>query len=231
MKIKNFISFVFLIIISGCSHPSYIGEEYLGTKYILNPLGEEKQPDTDPLIRFDAFDCTTFVETVLADGDIEKLNKIRYKDGKIDFINRNHFTELDWLHNNKNLVKNVSNQYGKTAVRHVVIDKKNWFKKVHNIKTSFKPVSVDIEYIPYSDLGKIHNEKSLVVLFISGNPKFYDKIGTDLAVVHMGFLLPNGNLRHASRHYGRVIDNDFQEYVQKIAKHKTNLGIVLLEIK
>ena len=73
--------------------------------------------------------------------------------------------------------------------------------------------------------------KPLVVLFIIDNPKIAGKIGSDLAVVHMGFLLPDGDLRHASSHYGRVIDVDFYEYIKKLAKKKTNLGIALLEIK
>ena len=88
-----------LIVLCNCTvaNRHNIGAEYLGTKYVLNPLGEGKAPDTDPLFRTDAFDCSTFVETVLADGDLNKLNKIRYKDEKIDFLNRNHFVETDWL--------------------------------------------------------------------------------------------------------------------------------------
>ena len=114
MKIK-FIYFLFLILV-GCSKNNidYIGQEYLGTKYQFDPLGEEKAPDNDPLIRTDAFDCMTFVETSIAHGDIEKLTNIRYKDGIIDIKNRNHFTELDWLENNKDLFENVSDEYGKT---------------------------------------------------------------------------------------------------------------------
>ena len=78
--------FVFLCLFA-CAQmqPQYVGNEYLNAEYVLDPLGEEKLPDTDPLIRTDAFDCTTFIETSLANGDVNKLNKIRYKDGKIDF--------------------------------------------------------------------------------------------------------------------------------------------------
>ena len=123
---KNKTLFILLLFfLYGCTHKEhYIGEQYLGTKYILDPLGEEKAPDKDPLIRYDAFDCMTFVETCLADGDIEKLNKIRYKDGNVNFINRNHFVETDWLNNNSDLLENVSHQYGKTKRKKVAIDKK-----------------------------------------------------------------------------------------------------------
>ena len=71
-----------LFLLAGCAGAPGIpsGENYLGAKYIRDPLGEELAPDTDPLIRTDAFDCTTFVETVMAGGDVSNLNQIRYKD-------------------------------------------------------------------------------------------------------------------------------------------------------
>ena len=77
----------------------------------------------------------TFVETSLANGDLDNLINIRYKNGQVNFLNRNHFVETDWLKNNANLLENVSHQYGKTSFRTVIIDKKNWFKKVHNTET------------------------------------------------------------------------------------------------
>ena len=57
-----------LLLLTGCVGAPGIpsGADYLGAKYIRDPLGEEKEPDTDPLIRTDAFDCTTFVEYVVA---------------------------------------------------------------------------------------------------------------------------------------------------------------------
>ena len=231
IPVKNKI-FLVLFLISGCTNTQHhIGEQYLGKKYILSPLGEEKAPDTDPLIRSDAFDCTTFVETSLAKGDVNKLTKIRYKDGKIDFFNRNHFIESDWLYNNSDIVENVSTQYGKTAIGNVIIDKKSWLKKMYNIDSNIAKQPVALEYIPYKYLTDIKIKKPLIVLFISGNSKIYDKIGTDIAVVHMGFLLPGGILRHASRIKKSVVDTDFEEYINKLKQNKNNIGIALVKIK
>ncbi len=223
--------FVLLLLLTGCSTTisADLGAKYLGAKYQINPLGEEKLPDDDPLIRFDAFDCTTFVETVLADDNKEKLTKIRYKDGKVNVINRNHFIESDWLPNNN--FENISSLYGNTSIRHVVIYKKSWFKKKYKIDTDFQKQSVDIEYIPYENLSKIDIQSPLIVLFIHDGTGFYDKIGTDLAVVHMGFLLPGNILRHASRQYGRVIDVDFETYINEHKRNKHNIGIALVKIK
>ena len=231
---KNKISFIFLfcffVVACSKSDPMYIGKQYLGVKYVNDPLGEEFAPDTDPLIRFDAFDCMTFVETALANGDRDILNKIRYQNGKISFLTRNHFVETDWLENNKDIFENASRKYSEhLATRKVVIDKKRWFKTVHNINADIPKQTVKIEYIPRDYVNGLNITKPVIVLFIIDNSKIRDKIGTDLAVSHMGFLLPGGILRHASSQYGRVMDVNFQEYMREHVKN--NLGISILEIK
>lgn len=226
---KRAVLFV-VFILAGCGNAPQIGDEYMGAKYVNDPLGEGHAPDSDPLIRDDAFDCTTFVETVLAHGDVDTLNKIRYKNGEIDFINRNHFIETDWLPNNSNIVKNVSAQYGQTALRHVIINRAAWLRRMHNIDSDAAVVATDIEYIPYDNIATLKTDRPMIVLFIVGNTGKSDIIGTDLAVVHMGFLMPNGMLRHASSTAGRVVDVPVSEYIADRRQNKNNLGITLLEI-
>lgn len=226
---KRAVLFV-VFILAGCGNAPQIGDEYMGAKYVNDPLGEGRAPDSDPLIRDDAFDCTTFVETVLAHGDVDTLNKIRYKNGEIDFINRNHFIETDWLPNNSNIVKNVSAQYGQTALRHVVINRAAWLRQMHNIDSDAAVVATDIEYIPYDNITTLKTDRPMIVLFIVGNTGKSDIIGTDLAVVHMGFLMPNGMLRHASSTAGRIVDVPVSEYIADRRQNKNNLGITLLEI-
>ena len=41
-------------------------ESWMGRPYTDGPLGEAGGPDQDPMLRFDTFDCLTFVEEVLA---------------------------------------------------------------------------------------------------------------------------------------------------------------------
>jgi len=225
-----------VVLVIGCSQQTfhnYTGSEYVDARYARDPLGEGAGIgiDTDPLIRFDAFDCTTFVETVLAGGNQEKLKRIRYKNGKVDFMNRNHFIDTDWLENNSDLVKNVSAQYAKTAIRRVTIDKKNWFKKKYGIDTNFQKQTVNLEYISYKDAQNIRAIEPMVVLFVNAPGRAPEKIGTDLAVRHMGLLLPDGRLRHASIKQKRVVDVDFNKYVNQMMENQNKLGIILLEIK
>src|SRR5262245_3110296 len=82
-----------------------VSEAYLGRPYVADPLGEgpESRFDRDPLTRTDGFDCTTFIETVIAAARScneetyrTQMNLIRYRDGVVDFWSRNHFTEVDW---------------------------------------------------------------------------------------------------------------------------------------
>lgn len=222
-----------MIMLAGCGmkNANFPGQSFLGVKYQDSPLGEEMPPDNDPIIRFDAFDCTTFVETVLADSDKEKLNRIRYKNGQVGFLNRNHFIETDWIQNNSDIVENVSKKYAETQIRTVVIDKSNWFKKNYNISIDVPLQKVNFEYIPYQYANQITVDKPVIVLFITDNPKMRDTIGTDLAVVHMGFLMPNGVLRHASSACGKVVDVNMNEYIAQRTKNKHNLGIAVVEIK
>ena len=79
----------------------YFSKSFIGRPYLASPLGEGRGIDADPLLRYDAFDCTTYVETVIAsalaetDADIVNLlNRIRYTNGRIDFASRRHLPEF-----------------------------------------------------------------------------------------------------------------------------------------
>ena len=43
-----------------------VSESMLGHPYVNDPLGEGRGVDRDPPVRYDAYDCLTFVEEVLA---------------------------------------------------------------------------------------------------------------------------------------------------------------------
>lgn len=87
-------------------------KNFLGLPYGKDgPLGEGPtgRYDQDPLFRFDTFDCTTFVETVLAlahardSADFaQRMDEIRYENGVISYVTRNHFPSLQWIPNNIN---------------------------------------------------------------------------------------------------------------------------------
>jgi hypothetical protein len=85
-------------------------KKFMGLPYgFQGPLGEGPagRYDQDPLYRFDTFDCTTFVETMVSlalSNDVDEfesnMNRIRYIDSNVDYLSRNHFTDLEWIPEN-----------------------------------------------------------------------------------------------------------------------------------
>ncbi len=116
-----------------------VSERYLGRPYLLGNLGEglDGRYDRDPLFRVDAFDCQTFVETVLAEtisrnsGDLLRaMNSIRYRDGRIGYFDRNHFPEVDWIPNNAaaGLLQEITAEVAPDTLRaiRIYIDRAGW---------------------------------------------------------------------------------------------------------
>ncbi len=96
-----------------------IGKKLLGKPYVSHTL--DQHPDEQLVINMNAFDCTTYLETVLAitlarlDGkpsatptQVEQsfkkyLTQLRYRNGRIDgYASRLHYFS-DWLRNNEKM--------------------------------------------------------------------------------------------------------------------------------
>jgi N-acetylmuramoyl-L-alanine amidase-like protein len=133
-----------------------LGESLLGVPYVAGPLGEGPagRYDRNPLSRFDGFDCTTFVETLTAlsisdswDDFKASMNRIRYKDGEVSFVARNHFTDLDWIPNNvrAGFFRDVTESLapGRTLVARAVIDKRAWYAKLPSSRVQIPGLSAD----------------------------------------------------------------------------------------
>lgn len=114
-------------------------QKFLGVPYVLGPLGEgaDGEFDRDPLISFDGLDCTTFVEETMAfalggeAGAQDVLRRIRYEGGVVSYQARNHFTEADWLPNNRaaGFLRDITAQVGGRRVPAVkkTISKRAWY--------------------------------------------------------------------------------------------------------
>ncbi len=83
---------------------------FVNREVSLDPLGEGFGFDPDPLLSTSKFDCTTYVEVVLAvslsnkeDETLQNINRIRYRNNKVSFYNRNHFMVSDWIPENVKL--------------------------------------------------------------------------------------------------------------------------------
>jgi hypothetical protein len=116
---------------------------FLGDPYQLGPLGEGAQGkyDRDPLWRFDTFDCTTYVETVLALAAaprwmdfFSEMDRIRYRGGTVSYTTRNHFTDADWIPNNIHagylLDASEAVAGGHAALAEANVDKNGWYQRM-----------------------------------------------------------------------------------------------------
>ena len=127
---------------------------FLGNPYIGDPLGEGQggRYDQDDLYRFDGFDCTTFVETIMAlsgASDLShferRMNSIRYEGGRIDFTTRNHFPSLDWIPNNardgfiRDVTREVAQAGGsEVSLARALIDKPRWYSMMKESNLQLK---------------------------------------------------------------------------------------------
>ena len=118
-----------------------LSQVLLGAEYVGGSVGEGESGvyDKDPLIRFDVFDCTTYVETILAgamsaasDEFKENLMRLRYKEGNVSFVSRNHFPSLDWLPNNEDKLGDITSSVvgGTVSMANTIIDKTAWYQHI-----------------------------------------------------------------------------------------------------
>nr|BFD58408.1 DUF1460 domain-containing protein [Bdellovibrio sp. CKG001] len=201
--------------------------------YLVDPLGEGSTGTVSqgPLYRFDGFDCTTFVETVLAlalssseEQFRQRMNQIRYKDAIVSYQTRNHFPSVDWIPNNiKNgFVKDITGRVAgaKTKWSQTWIEKGEWFKRkgsaFERMGEGFEPILAQLPYVAKEDLT---SSSELLARIPSGtifhvmrpNWDLRKAIGTRLDISHMGFLVrENGVLYmvHASNGASRDGSDD-----------------------
>ncbi len=201
---------------------------FVGTPYQASPLGEGQGKDADPRIRFDAVDCLTFVETTLAmalaksPADVEPLlQRVRYAKEQT-YDDRNHLMEAQWLPNNvvKGFLRDRTRELGGAAV--VLTEKtltaKSWagtaglaleLPEARHLAGTFPfpivPIGQALEAARKAPTG------TLVVVVRADRPQLVTRVS------HLGFLVQGKRplLRHASRTFGRVTDEDLEAFLSR----------------
>jgi hypothetical protein len=210
------------------SHPSFeervlaIAGASAGTPYHDGPLGEGPGApyDDDPLIDLSRADCVTFVEQVIAmaqshsyDETVQRLQRIRYKNGEIRFERRNHFMLADWVHNNP-FAREVTGVLGvETAAITRSVGRKKFFG-FHDA-AEFVETAVDetrtVKVIPPAAVTAAEPEIPSPSLIC-----FVGKVDW-LFALHCGLYLRDesgqGRLYHASSLAGEVVAMDLTEYM------------------
>lgn len=143
----------------------HLARKTLGQTYRIFLLGEFPFEiyDTDPLYSLGESDCVVFSEHMYAmalahdwPSFFTLLQRIRYKDGEIGMLTRNHYTVADWDRNNAWLVEDITEELAGDGIVYttMVVNRARFFKK-YGIAQDIPPETVEWSYIPYQILPDI----------------------------------------------------------------------------
>ena len=211
-----------------------VSERFLGTPYVLSPLGEGQGVDADPTFRLDAVDCLTFVEQTVAmsvglrEEEVARvLERIRYAGAPV-YEERNHLMEAQWLPNNVNrgFLEDVTRRYGGEDVVRVSksITAHTWTSRSSQalgLPRSHQPQGTWwLDMIPLQRLLTHAREVPSGTVLVVLREELPLK---PTRVTHVGFVVQKGRrtwLRHASRApFGRVVDEDLESFLARNARY------------
>lgn len=203
-------------------------EGFLGTPYVLSPLGEGEGKDPDPLLRLDAVDCVTLVEESFAlslaepKHLVDVLTSLRYA-GAPRFENRLHVMEAQWLPENvkRGLLRDVTRDYGGDQTRRAkkVISAATWKEKggaALGLPEDKQPTGTfELDIIPSAAALKALEKAPaglIVVVVRADRPRLVTRVS------HVAVLVQSKKgpmLRHASRSFQRVVDEPLARYLTR----------------
>ncbi|MBN2417335.1 DUF1460 domain-containing protein [bacterium] len=143
----------------------HLARKTVGQPYRIYLLGEYpfELYDDNPLFSLQESDCVVFSEHMYAmalahdwRSFMVLLQRIRYKNGEIGMLTRNHYTEADWDINNSWLVEDITAELaGAEAVRDTIIIKRARFFSRYGIGQEIPDEKFILSYIPYQLLPGI----------------------------------------------------------------------------
>jgi hypothetical protein len=147
----------------------HLARKNIGQPYELFLLGEMPfEPyDPQPIYCLSKSDCLVFSEHTYAmalshdwPGFMRLLQRIRYRDGQLGVVTRNHYTEADWNISNRWLVQDITKDLaGDTAVKfHEAIDRSKFFKSRYKLDVKVPVEQHDDLYLPYEQISRAKNQ-------------------------------------------------------------------------
>ena len=228
-----------------------IGKSFLGTEYAAHTL--EQDGDEQLVINLTGFDCTTFLENVLAFARCIRQNKttfedykneltfIRYRQGIIDgYPSRLHYF-TDWIYDNekKKIIEDITEDLGGeelTLDLSFMSDNPKYYKQldqnpdfISEIKKQEAEINYCREYnfIPKSKVADIESKIQ------SGDIVAFTSTIKGLDVNHVGIAVRMEDNRihilHAPDTGSKVqiTESSLSEYVMSITKHS---GIIVMRV-
>ena len=183
--------------------------DLLGSPYAVNPLGGSPGGSEVLSASLEAFDCVTYVETVLALSRASspaefaaRLRAIRYDGGRVEWARRNHYMTA-WIRSNVKggAVKRIGG--GAAAVRK---------ERTLDAVPGLRPRRASFSCVPKREIGKLERRLE------TGDVVFFASTRAHLDVFHCGILVrKEGRLRmrHASRSQGSVVEQDLSDFLKR----------------
>lgn len=225
-----------------------ISKALLGRPYVNDPMGEGRLPDADPFARYDAFDCLTFAEEVLAlsmAGDpahaASVRSSLRYGEGTPrDYAHRRHFMELQWIPGviADGWLRDATADYGPVTVLDKQVTPQTWAgwapRKKFALTDAELPMGrMHLEVLTLDQAAKVATKIRPGSLILTVR---IDRAGVPLWVTHVSLLVPADNggtvMRHATKiGQGGTRDHALPWYLDHLRTYKnwTVLGIAVLE--
>lgn len=188
---------------------SRISRFFLGRPYVEGSLGGGPDLPEELRLSLEAFDCVTYIETVLAlavarttDEFIDRIRRFRYQGGTVDWVHRNHYM-VDWARNNeeRGFVANLTE--GPASVEKIC---------TLDLIAGLPATAATFRYFPKQRSVEVAElvETGDLIFFVSTKERL-DVFHTGLLVKHEGNLL----LRHATRTANAVIEQSLSEFVSQ----------------
>lgn len=195
---------------------NFLSELFLGTDYKESTLIGDARASEIFVINLEGVDCFTFLAYIegmrLSDsfsGFKWNLRKVRYRNEKVSFENRNHFF-TDWAEFNSDSVNDITEKIGGQKTKSMV---KTLNKREDG--TYFLPgIPVTQRTIKYIPSGVI--DDSIINKLKTGDyiGIYSEKHGLDVS--HVGIVIKDKNsvyFRHASLKQRKVVDNGLGKYI------------------
>ena len=147
----------------------HLGRKNIGQPYEIYLLGEfpYELNDPDPIYCLSKSDCLTFCEHMYAMAlsrdwwtFLRTLERLRYRDGVVGMLTRNHYTEADWNRNNAFLFEDLTASLGTGKVcvpLHETIKRTAFFAKF-GIGQDIPDEHFEDRYIPKERVPEILDE-------------------------------------------------------------------------
>ena len=215
------------------SRAIHLARRNLGQPYEIFLLGEYpfENYDPDPIYCLTKSDCLTHVEHIYAlamsrdFGEyVAALQRLRYRDGHIGMLTRNHYTEADWNPNNAPFFEDLTKTLGGGSV-HVpltqTVRRAKFFAK-WEIGQDIPNQPLTDAYIPKAKVASILPElrDGDLVNIVRGNPK-------EQYVGHVGLVARGASGSINFLHSGRPVVQE-ESLLGYLCDDTKSLGIKIL---